>query len=283
MSRKRRIAYGFLTVLLVLLAYRMIFIYRWRAGDCVTGTQPAMTATVYPKRLLVMTYNIEGGVELLKGAGHIEDIAKMINEAKPDIVAINEIHRKTWQSRFHDQVARLQQLTHMNGVFGRSYSELGGSFGNAVLTRGAIVSADVHNLPCAGEPRSLLATRIRIDHATIDFYVAHVAAWASLSSSIRAKQLECVASHVRTSPYPRILAGDFNAPPEAKEIARFRELSTTLQMCGNDIGPTQKIMNQRIDYIFADLGWQVRQARVLDGGPSDHRPVIAELYHEEVH
>lgn len=282
MTRKRRFAFGCLSVVALFVLYRIVFIYQWREGDCATGPQPATTSQVYPPHLVVMTYNIEGNAELFKGSQHIEDLAKVINEVKPDIVGLNEIHRSTWQSRFADQVGRLQRLTHMNGVFGRSYSEFGGSFGNAVLTRGAIVSADVHNLPTAGEPRSLLAARIQIDHATIDFFVSHVAAWGRINSGIRLKQLECLASHVRVSQYPRIVVGDFNAPPPAHEIQQFKSFNTTMQMAGGeDLGPTQKIMNQRLDYIFADSGWEVRSARVLDGGPSDHRPVIAELFHAE--
>jgi endonuclease/exonuclease/phosphatase family metal-dependent hydrolase len=281
MSRKRRFTLGCLTIIVLLIGYRIAFIYRWRAGDCSTGPQPTVTSHVYPKRLLVMTYNIEGDAELLKGWKHIDDVAAVINQVKPDIVGINEIHRHTWQSRFHDQVDRLQRLTHLNGVFGRSYSELGGAFGNAMLTRGAIVSADVHNLPCAGEPRSLLATTIRIDHATIQVYVAHVAAWGGLNSSIRAKQLDCLGSHVRVSKYPHIVTGDFNAPPQASEIAAFRRVNTTLQICGADLPITQRLMRRRIDYIFADLGWHVREAHVVETGPSDHFPVVAELTHEE--
>lgn len=279
MSRKRRLAFGCLTLFLLFIGYRVAYIYRWRPGDCATGTQPATTSQLYPKRLLVMTYNIEGDAQLFKGAKHIDDIAAVINQIKPDVVGLNEIHRHTWQSRFEDQVGRLQRLTHLNGVFGRSYSELGGAFGNAMLTRGAIVSADVHNLPCAGEPRSLLATTIRIDHATIQVYVGHVAAWGGLNSSIRSKQLDCLGSHVRVSKYPHILTGDFNAPPESTEMTRFRQLNTTLQICGLDLPLTQRIMKKRIDYIFADRGWDVRETHVVEAGPSDHFPVVAELTH----
>ncbi|HEX9160359.1 MAG TPA: endonuclease/exonuclease/phosphatase family protein [Thermoanaerobaculia bacterium] len=280
MARKRRAAIGCLSVISVLVAYRFAFIYRWRAGDCVTGPQPRVTSPVYPRHLLVMTYNIEGDAELLKGSHHIDEIAKVINAVKPDVVGLNEVHRHTWQSRFHDQVGRLQQLTQMSGTFGRSYSELGGAFGNAALTRGVILSTDVHNLPSSGEPRSLLVTTIRIDGVTIQVFVAHVASWGGLNASIRAKQLDCLGNHVRVSPYPHVLTGDLNAPPSAGEIAEFRRINTTLQLCGPNLGGTQKVMNRRIDYIFADLGWQVRDARVLDTGPSDHRPVIAELAHD---
>ncbi len=281
MSRSRRVTLILSTVILAVAGYRFAFIYRWRTGDCATGGQPVQASTIYPRRLLVMTYNIEGDAELLKGSSHIDEIARVINEVNPDIVGLNEVHRGTWQARFHDQIARLQQLTHMNGVFGRSYSEVGGAFGNAMLTRGQIVAADVHNLPCAGEPRSLLATTVRIDHADIQFFVGHVASWGGLNRSTRDKQLECIGSHVRVSPYPHILTGDFNAPPEATEMARFRRLNTTLQICGAGLPPTQRVMNKRIDYIFADRGWQVRSARVLEAGPSDHFPVIAELWHDQ--
>ncbi len=281
MSRRKKIGLWCLLVVLLLVAYRFVFIYRWRAGDCDTGPQPRALAQTYPPRLLVMTYNIEGDAELLKGRGHIEGIAEVINRVKPDVVGLNEVHRHTWQSRFDDQIATLQRLTHMSGAFGRSYSELGGAFGNAVLTRGQIVSVAVHNLPSSGEPRSILVTRIRIDGGTIDFDVAHVASWGGLNSAIRGRQLECVARHVRVSPDPHMLTGDFNAPPSAGEIEAFRRASTTLVIAGENLPPTQRTMNKRIDYIFADNGWQVRSAQVLDAGPSDHKPVVAELVHAQ--
>ena len=280
MPRKRRLALGCLSILALFPLYRFIFIYRWRAGDCDTGPQPRATSQVYPKHLLVMTYNIEGDAELLKGEDHIAEIAKVINSVKPDIVGLNEVHRNTWQARFHDQVGRLQQLTHMNGAFGHSYSELGGGYGNAMLTRGAILKTEVHNLPCSGEPRTVLAATVRIDNATIQFFVGHVAAWGSINSGERSRQLECLGSHIRVSRYPRIFVGDLNAPPSAKEIQDFRNLNTTLQISGPDLPPTQRIMKQRLDYIFADTGWKVINAQVLDTGPSDHRPVIAELTHD---
>ncbi|HSP34681.1 MAG TPA: endonuclease/exonuclease/phosphatase family protein [Thermoanaerobaculia bacterium] len=283
MSWTKRILLWCVFVVILLFAYRLIFIYRWRAGDCDVGPQPRQTAQKYPPHLLVMTYNIEGDAELLKGHNHVVEIARVINAVKPDIVGLNEVHRHTWQSRFDDQIGDLQQMTHMNGVFGRSYNELGGAFGNAVLTRGEIIAADVHNLPSSGEPRSLLVTTIRIDGVTINFDVAHVASWGGLNSEIRGRQLDCVARHVRVNRYPHVLTGDFNADPSADEIKEFRRASTTLAIAGESLPDTQRVMKRRIDYIFADLGWQVRNVQVLDVGPSDHRPVIAELVHAETH
>jgi endonuclease/exonuclease/phosphatase (EEP) superfamily protein YafD len=98
-----------------------------------------------------------------------------------------------------------------------------------------------------------------------------------LKSANRGKQLDCIAKHVRTSRYPFLLLGDFNARPNREEMRKFRELNAA-QLCGAEIGVTFPMLNHRIDYIFADYGWEVQSARVLEIGPSDHYPVIAELF-----
>ena len=164
----------------------------------------------------------------------------------------------------------------MHGYFGVSYAQWGGGFGNAILTRGDIIAAETHPLPSIGEPRTVIESVIRIDQTTISFYVTHLTTWGKLNAKNRAEQLVCLARHVRTSRYPYILAGDLNAGPDADEIKAFMKLNAA-QLCGKEIGPTHPRMNRRIDYIFADYGWEVRSARAIATGPSDHWPAIAEL------
>ncbi|MGZ5433193.1 MAG: endonuclease/exonuclease/phosphatase family protein [Thermoanaerobaculia bacterium] len=257
-------------------AYRVLGVYEFRSGEC-TALQPRRFASTYPKRLVVMTFNIEGHASLLR-ADHIEEVAKTIRKYNPDVVAINEAHRGTWQARFGDHFEELRRRTGMNGVFGRSYTFLGGEFGNAVLTRGTIVRADVHKLPGTGEPRSLLETVVRVNGGVVQMYVTHTTAWAAVNRATRDRQLQCVNAHLQASGFPFIVAGDLNAPPESEEIARFLDRNV-LQFVGDAKAPTHRLMEQRLDYILADPGWTVRGARVLDDGPSDHRPVLAELIH----
>ena len=57
----------------------------------------------------------------------------------------------------------LQALTGLNLFFGPSFGEVGGGFGNAILTRGDILAATVHPLPSVGEPRSVIESVVRID------------------------------------------------------------------------------------------------------------------------
>jgi len=291
----RRPILGILSILLLFFLYRVFAVYTVRSGECrpkavdpsvrILTRDEAGRLVSFPERigypqqqrpLVVMTYNIEGHDELYDGE-HAAKIAATIRQFKPDIVGLQEVHDHTWQVRFRNQYEEIRRLTGMNGYYGRSYRSLGGDFGNAILTRGQVVSAVVHPLPSIGEPRSVLEAVVRIDGATLNIYVAHLTAWASLNSKSRGVQLECLAKHVRTSRYPYLLLGDFNAPPDAAEVEKFAK-EDAAQLCGADIKITHPTLGERIDYIFADWGWRVAGARAIATGASDHYPVIAQLF-----
>lgn len=277
---RRRLFRGFLVLagfVALIMAYRVLGVYRFQSGEC-TARVPRKFASTYPKRLVVMSFNIQGHSTLVRGDEHIDEIAEVIRKYQPDIVGINEAHRGTWQVRFGDHVNDLARLTGMTALFGRSYTFMRGHFGNAILTRGKIVRSEVHNLPGTGEPRSLLEAIVDVNGGRIEFYVTHTSAWASLGAGAREGQLKCVNAHLRAAGHPFILTGDLNAPPEAKEMERFLDRNV-LQLAGDPTTPTHRVMEQRLDYILIDPGWQVRSARVLDDGPSDHRPILAELVH----
>lgn len=292
---RRRPVLGIVAIALLFFFYRVFAVYTVRSGECqakpVDPNLRVMTRTVagapvtYPTRdglpaqtrpLLVMTYNIEGHNELIDGA-HIQKIAAAIKRIHPDIVGLQEVHRKTWQSRFRDQLGELEAATGMHGFFGTSYAQWGGAFGNAILTRGTIVSATVHPLPSIGEPRTLIESVIDIDGARLNFYVTHLTTWGSLNAKSRGEQLDCVARHVRTSRYPYILTGDFNNGQNAPEVQKFIR-SNAAQICGLNIGITHPRLHKRIDYIFTDWGWIYRAPRAVPIGPSDHWPVTTELF-----
>jgi len=291
---KRRWILGLLCIGLLFFLYRFFTVYTVRSGECrpkpvdpelrlVTLDEEGRRVS-FPERigfpsqsrpLVVLSYNIAGHDELWDG-DHAAEIAATINQLKPDIVGLQEVHRGTWQVRFRDQFEEIRRLTGMHGWFGRSYTNFGGDFGNAILTRGDVVSAVVHPLPSIGEPRSVLESVVRIDGATLSVYVAHLTSWGSLNSKSRGEQLECLAKHVRTSRYPYLLMGDLNAPPDAPELVKFQKLDAA-QLAGPEIKMTHPTMNKRLDYIFADYGWRIVGARAVPGGASDHYPMIAQL------
>lgn len=273
-ARKGFLLLGLLV--LVIVAYRVLGVYQFRRGECTAPRARTFVAS-YPRAIRVMSWNIEGHAALVRRS-HIEEVAEAIRRHRPDIVAVNEAHRHTWQARFEDHVEQLRRLTGMNVLFGRSYRFAGGDFGNAVLTRGAIVSSEVHELPGLGEPRSLLEAVVRINGGTVTVFVTHLAAWASAAEAVRARQLDCVANHLRSSRYPFLLAGDLNAPPDSAEVAEFLR-ENAVRLTGNPGAATHRVMERRLDYILAGPGWGVGNAVVLDDGPSDHRPLLTELTH----
>jgi len=274
--------------------YRLFTVYTVRTGQCefvngdglpkITGESPPRIPTSFPPRdataasarpLVVMSYNIEGHAVLWR-SWHIKGIADAINAAHPDIVGLQEVHRNTFGSRRHDQVAELARLTGMHAVFGKSYTPSGGEFGNAILTRGNILDTKIHQLPSVGEPRTMMESRIEIDGHQFNFFVTHFVTWGRLGRSSRLTQAQCAIEYVRRSTLPYIFVGDLNTTPDTPEVAILRN-SNVLKFCGEPGDQTHRFTHQRIDYIFSDPGWQLRNARVLHVGTSDHWPIMAEL------
>jgi endonuclease/exonuclease/phosphatase family metal-dependent hydrolase len=222
-----------------------------------------------------MSYNIKGFGSLF-GRSHIEDIARVIRDANPDVVGLQEVHRRTWQSRFRDQAAELQQATGMNAFFGRSFGDDRKDYGNALLTRGTIVDGRVELLPGKGEQRSLLSSTIDLDGLRLHAYVTHLAAWGRFGSKTRLLQAKAVAELTARSELPFVLTGDFNSDPTSDELRVFHEGELVMSCFVGDV-VTHRATRSCLDYIFVDTGWTIRESKVLPLGPSDHWPLVAEI------
>ena len=223
----------------------------------------------------VMTYNIKGHGSLLRG-GHIEGIAAVIAEAKPDIVGVQEVHRKGWKARFHDQAADLERLTGMSLAFGPAMVKGDMQYGNAILTRGRIAEAHIAPLPGAGEPRTVLAATVQLDSLEVVAYVTHLAAWGRFGTRTRLAQAKAVADVAASSTKPFILTGDFNSSPTSDELKVFHE-GELVMSCFVDAVVTHRATRQCLDYIFVDPSWKIVDAKVMRHGPSDHWPLVADL------
>ena len=293
-----RVIRKLLRVLLVLgamgfiaLAYRVTFVYQLRPGRCPAGSVPAAPGAAAPSAALaaeaeaspraasrpirILSYNIEGHAVLVRPR-HVEEIAAVIRAQHPDVVALQEVHRGTWESRFRDQAAELGRLTGMTVAFGPSFGVLGGEFGNAILARGPLRDVELVPLPSFGEPRSLLRARVDVEGTDFEVMATHLAAWGGLNSRIRTTQAKCLAEQVRATGRRFVLCGDFNAPPASAELAALLH-GTLMSLCGVAGDVTHPLLGQRIDYILAGPGWHVGPAAVVHAGPSDHWPITAEL------
>lgn len=229
----------------------------------------------HPDTLSVLSYNIQGYGALFSRR-YLEGVARAIRRARPDVVGLQEVHRGTWASRFTDQMEALAELTGMEASFGRSLAFRTGEYGNALLTRGRVVEAEVRRLPGEAERRSLLACRLELEGRPLEVFVTHLAAWGRLGRTLRVRQARYIADRLAAAEAPFVLTGDLNAPPGAPELAPLLG-HRQLRLCGRPHEPTHRLMRQRLDYVFTGSSFREVGSRVLRTGPSDHFPVLATL------
>ena len=229
-----------------------------------------------------MTYNIHhaaGG----DGRVDLERIAKVIRRAKPDLVALQEVDRKTARSGGMDQPAQLAELTGMHVEYGPTSLYDEGEYGNAVLSRYEIKSRRVHTLPYrAGgqrEPRGALEVRVEPSDqsgeiAFVSVHLDHTAA----EDSDRPAQTKALASLVsqKDVEVPTILAGDFNCGPGSEPLEVFKRSWTDATAKSEFRTSPTFVPDKKIDLVFVkpDHRWKVKSAEVIDElSASDHRPV----------
>ncbi len=114
-------------------------------------------------QLRILTYNIHHG-EGTDGRFDLARIAGVITALRPDLVALQEVDRKTTRAHGIDQAAELARLTGMNYAYGPAMEYAGGEYGEAILSRFGLVSIDNYILPWpdGSEPRALLVVRVEV-------------------------------------------------------------------------------------------------------------------------
>ncbi len=229
-------------------------------------------------RLRVLTYNIRHG-EGADGQVDLERAARVIREARADVVAVQEVDCRTSRVKGVDQAEELARLTGMRVAFGRAIEFGGGQYGNAILTRlEAVRPPRTIPLP-GGEKRALLWMDLKTPGGEFAFLATHL----DLNAQRREESVRDIEKQFEASPEtPALLAGDLNA--EFQETA-FQEL---LRSWGNTEKngaaaepscPADRPSN-RIDHVLFRPAnrWRVVECRVLpEPEVSDHRPVLAVL------
>lgn len=98
---------------------------------------------------------------------------------------------------------------------------------------------------------------------------------------IRAEQANKVTDHMRNSPHPVVVCGDFNDTPMSYTYNQFSaQLTDAFRNCGFGIGKTYagKVPAGRIDYIFHSPLLNSRNFKIQAECLSDHYAINCELY-----
>lgn len=221
--------------------------------------------------LRVLTYNVHH-CQGTDGKFDYGRIARIINDLKPDIAALQEIDVGTNRASGVDQAAILAELTGLNYTFGRAIDFDSGQYGLAILSRFDI--RDVTNTPLetqpGSEPRIALAAHIKLDAGPgeIIFVDTHLCHRNERVRTMQTVQLNEFADS--EGDFPVILAGDFNARPKSAPM------NVLLKSNWLDAVAPQS----RIDYVLLRKNdpWEIIEVRIVDEPiASDHDPVLVTL------
>ena len=226
------------------------------------------------KIIKVLTFNILHGATT-RGDFDLEVIAKVIKEAKPDLVALQEVDFKTNRSKKYDLVTELGWRTKMTPLFAKAMNYDGGEYGEGILSIYSIVQSRNISLPYTpgNEPRAALEiiTVLRSGD-TIAFIGTHLDHLSDEKD--RVAQVRKINEVLSLNQYPTILAGDLNALPGSRPIKILEEMWSASYNKKNP-NPTYPSKNptKKIDYVmfYPKNSWKVLHTEVIqDPIASDH-------------
>ena len=228
--------------------------------------------------LRVMSFNIYHG-ETMKGDFDLDQIARVIRQEDPDLVALQEVDFYTRRAKQMDLATELGMRTELAPLFGRAMPYDGGEYGEGILSRFSFLSTKNHALPAGEgkEPRAALEAQVILKSGdTIAFVGTHFDHTGEVE---RIEQASRVRAILKDLELPVILAGDLNAIPESKTM---EILSSDLKPSSSDMAPTFPSLGPelKIDYILygPPERWRVLESKVIcDSVASDHCGLLSVL------
>ncbi len=259
-------------------------------------TKPAPGPDQPPIPVRLVTFNIHHGAGD-DGRFDLPRLAAALQALDADVLCLQEVDRHFGsRSEDVDEPLLLARALDMQLAWGPAIDEPGPDggphrqFGNALLSRLPILVSDVHPLPATAEPRTALRTMIELDGAALWVTTTH---FDNDSAAGRAAQAAAVTDLLTEPMETGVLAGDFNAQPDAAEleplrarfhdawqIARDRDDRCTWRFWQSGEGNTFPAgsPDRRIDQVWVSPGIAVAQARVVGTDDvSDHLPVVVDL------
>lgn len=243
------------------------------AAGCRTAPDPAGST------LRVLTYNTHHG-EGVDGRLDLERIARVIREAGPDLVALQEVDRRARRTGSVDQSAEYLRRTGLSGWYGAAMPFQGGEYGQVLLSRWPLSEPRVIRLPGTPgrEPRIAVTALVeapgwgRLRWTGVHFD-------ASRSDDDRWEQAGALLRELSGETIPQLVAGDFNDPPGSRVLGRFTGPGGQWEdTAGAAAAPTvpAEAPRSRIDFVLAAPRgrWRIVESAVMpEAVASDHRPL----------
>ena len=220
--------------------------------------------------LRVLSYNIRNGRGLTGPDIDVGRVVRVITNQAPDVVALQELDRKTKRSEGRDLLQELAAATGMTGTYGEAIPFQGGAYGVGILSNTKPVRSYHLPLPGKEEARTLLVC----EFGTFVFFCTHL----SLTAESRQASVEIINRERAKFDKPVLLAGDFNAEPDSEVVQGLDKFWTRVTPLLPTF-PADK-PDRTIDYIFVSKNTAVQTSEscvVNEPAASDHRPVFSRV------
>lgn len=223
-----------------------------------------------PRTITVVSYNIHFAISR-SGSVELGRIADELRRWGADVVALQEVDDTRSRSGYIDQAEWLAGELGMTATYAAAEEHGDGSYGNAVLSRFPVVSAESFRLPAVGSgltnPRVLLRTVVDVDGFELAVDSTHFSNTSDTSDNLQARRT------VELATEPRIVMGDLNTSPHDPAYSILRSgLVDAWELVGIGKGRTYPTWNPvgRIDYALYAGELRPVGADVLTSSVSDH-------------
>ncbi len=267
-----------------------------------------------PKTLRVISWNVARFIELRKSNSGSKGVRKkmfdLIKQQDADILCLQEFHTST-DSAYYDNITAIRdELNYPFYYF--SFDNDGDKhyYSSVIFSRLPIIDTGKVRYPRPTLPDVLMNIDVKLGADTVRIYTTHLqslqfrakdyekinkikSASDSLltnSKSILSKlrkgfsyrSIQANLSHevMKNSPHPVIFCGDLNDIPNSYTYATMRgNMQDAFLKKGFGIGRTFSALSPtlRIDYIFADNKFRIKQFNRVVKNYSDHYMIVADL------
>lgn len=232
-----------------------------------------------PPRLTLLSYNIHHGAGT-DGVFDLDRLARVIEDAGADVIALQEVDVETRRSSGVDQAAALGAKTGLTHAFARAIEYQGGEYGEALLTQ--LPLAETRAVPLRAQPgsegRVALVATVDVAGTPVRIVATHLDHQSDPLD--RLMQVEDLLQHFGEGDLPTLLLGDLNAEPGSPEILALSEAFTPAG--GAHPPPTfpSHAPEVTIDWVLMRPAarWRVVDHEVLHAPvASDHAPLRVTL------
>ena len=236
----------------------------------------------------ILTYNVHRCVGV-DGQLDVARVAKVIAQAKPDIVALQELDVGRARTGGVDQAHAIAEHLGMSFHFHPAFRVEEEQYGDAILTTLPLKVVKAGALPNSNavrglEPRGAIWVKIQVDGAELDVINTHL---GLVPHEQRAQADALVSDQWMGHPDctdPAILLGDFNATPRhstyRRLTARLRDCQKVTRRRSVRTFPSRLPM-LRIDHAFISRSIVIQGVHAPRGAlvkvASDHLPLVIDF------